>query len=79
MNLGLTAFLTVKVMVLLATCAAVMVSREWVCLDCALEGSRQVRVLSFLTSGELKCSKADWGVGLDWHRRAVNWGGKLLL
>lgn len=61
-------------MVLLSMCAAVMVSKAQVCLDHALEDSGQVRVLSFLTSGELKCSKVDRGVSLDWHRGAVNWG-----
>lgn len=55
-------------MAVLSVCAAVMVSRAQVCLDHALEGSRQVRMLSFLTSGKLKCSKVERGVSLDWHR-----------
>lgn len=41
-------------------------------MDHALEGSGQVRVLFFLTSGELKCSKVDRRVSLYWHRGAVN-------
>lgn len=58
LNLGLAALLTVKVRVPLATCAAVTVSRSQALLDHAMKGSGQVTALWFLTSGELKCSKA---------------------
>lgn len=57
LNLGLVALLRVKVRVPLAMCAAVIASRTQALLDHAVKDSGQVTALSFLTGGELKCSK----------------------
>lgn len=75
-NLGLAALLPVKARVLLATSAAVVVSRTPVCLDRAMKGSGQVTALWFLTGGALKCSKAGPVAGLA--QEGTDLGGKTL-